>query len=237
VPWHHEGMGSKSTRAHGAQGGSAIALARGPLLAVVALLAAVAVGGCGSSESSPKTVTAKLATAPTLPAPAGRNGYPAKHVPLVSVTLQSPGIANVGAPGGELHLNARYTCAAVDTWPTIEWTKVPAGTAELVLLLFHQSPSAHALVVDWAVAHINPALHRVTTGVLPAGAVVGRNTAGRDGYEVCPAHGQTFSSAVELLALPRSLHLGPGFDASTERQRIVREASVKGVLIFATSRT
>jgi hypothetical protein len=68
--------------------------------------------------------------------------------------------------------------------------------------------------VQWAVAGLSPALHAIAAGRLPAGAIVGRGTAGRARYSICPAKGRLTKYLVVLYALPRRLALRPGFQGS-----------------------
>ena len=65
----------------------------------------------------------------------------------------------------------RYTCDGSDTTPPLEWGEVPAGTGTLVLFVVGVIPTtkSYALSVEWAVAGIDPALHMVEAGRLPAG--------------------------------------------------------------------
>jgi hypothetical protein len=122
---------------------------RGPAkasLGSVLLLLALTLAGCGSAN--------KRAVKATIPF-----GSPA----LVGSTLP-----------------ARYTCAGEDVSPPVIWGAVPAGIRTLALFIIGIDPSArsggYTISVEWAVAGINAALHKIPTGQLPPGAYLGRST-------------------------------------------------------------
>jgi phosphatidylethanolamine-binding protein (PEBP) family uncharacterized protein len=104
---------------------------------------------------------------------------------------------------------ARYTCDGQDVSPPLEWGAVPAGVRQLALFLvgFRPKPGtkSYAVSVEWAVAGVNPALHRLAAGRLPAGAYLGTAT-GRLGqsYSLCPAKGTTVHYQFELYGVPTS---------------------------------
>jgi phosphatidylethanolamine-binding protein (PEBP) family uncharacterized protein len=101
---------------------------------------------------------------------------------------------------------AKYTCDGRDTAPPLEWGAVPAGTGSLVLFVVGVKPEpatkTYALSVEWAVAGVNPALHRLAPGRLPSGAYVGTGSNGKRRYSICPAKGQREQYQFELYGLP-----------------------------------
>src|SRR5690349_4221307 len=86
-------------------------------LAGVAALLALALAGCGGGGGSGGPASA------TTPATSARSSVPA------TIALSSPAFAN-GGP-----IPRRFTCDADDVAPPLSWSGVPAGTAELALVL------------------------------------------------------------------------------------------------------
>jgi len=136
---------------------------------------------------------------------------------VADMSLSSPSVP--AGPGGPPPLPAAYTCDGQGSWPSLSWNGIPAGTTELVLYAMNVAPVAGKLFVDWAVAGIDPALTGIEAGKLPKGAVVGTNSFGKRGYEICPEGSETYIFAV--YALPRSLSASPGFDARELRQEVL----------------
>jgi phosphatidylethanolamine-binding protein (PEBP) family uncharacterized protein len=94
----------------------------------------------------------------------------------------------------------------------MQWNGVPRGTNEVFLLAIDLTGSAGD-EVQWAVAGISPTTTSIPEGGLPAGAVAGRNSAGKIGWGgVCGAKGQLHHVGFLLYALDHKLGLKPGFD-------------------------
>jgi phosphatidylethanolamine-binding protein (PEBP) family uncharacterized protein len=146
---------------------------------------------------------------------------------VADISLQSPAIiAGAGSPG---RLAATYTCDGKDSWPTLRWSEVPAGTAELALFVMNVQPVQEQLFVDWALAGIDPDLSEIEAGELPRGAVVGTNGFGKRGYEICPpGGGEIYMFA--LYALPQKLSPSKGFDARELRKEILATSGNVGLL-------
>jgi phosphatidylethanolamine-binding protein (PEBP) family uncharacterized protein len=109
---------------------------------------------------------------------------------------------------------ALYTCDGKDIHPTLEWGEVPANTGELVLMVVGLTPKAggqYSVSVEWAVSGINPRLHRVLAGRLPAAAHVGLASDGARGYSICPKPGVTETYQFTLYAVRSSLEISPNF--------------------------
>ncbi len=116
---------------------------------------------------------------------------------IPTITFKSAAMSGAEIP-------VRYTCDGSDTTPPLEWGEVPAGTGTLVLFVVGVIPTtkSYALSVEWAVAGIDPALHMVEAGRLPAGAYVGEASNGKRRYSICPEKGETRQYQFELYALP-----------------------------------
>jgi phosphatidylethanolamine-binding protein (PEBP) family uncharacterized protein len=136
---------------------------------------------------------------------------------VADINLTSPSLP-LGS-GGPAPLTATYTCDGKGEWPALSWSGVPAGSSELILYAMNVAPVAGKLFVDWAVAGLEPGLTGIEAGKLPKGAVVGTNSFGKRGYEICPEGSEVFVFA--LYALPRSLSPAPGFDARELRKEIL----------------
>jgi len=145
------------------------------------LLLALAVAGCGSGKPA----------APPIPT-----------IELKSAAISGP-------------IPVKYTCDGQDISPPLEWGSVPARTSELVLVLVSFTPVSSTRYsvneVNWAVAGINPQLHRLAAGQLPRGTHVGRANSGTHRYSICPGHGKTEDYQFELYALPESVKVPAKF--------------------------
>jgi phosphatidylethanolamine-binding protein (PEBP) family uncharacterized protein len=148
-----------------------------------ALLLALALTGCGGS-GAPTTVP--------------------------RIAFKSPAILSGSIP-------AQYTCAGANHTPPLEWGTVPAGTAEVAVFVLGFTPISpssknYRASVEWAVAGVNPALHKLTPGVLPAGAHLGRDSDGKKRYSICPKKGTTEQYQFELYAVSPEETIKPSFN-------------------------
>jgi phosphatidylethanolamine-binding protein (PEBP) family uncharacterized protein len=141
-----------------------------------ALLAVLALAGCGSSGASTTPVTPIL---------------------FKSAALVGPSIP------------AQYTCDGKDIPPPLEWGQVPPSTRELALLVIGFVPSStsnsYSVSIEWAVAGLNPELHRLAAGRLPPGAHVGDASDGKAHYSICPEKGKSEVYQFSLYAVPASV--------------------------------
>jgi phosphatidylethanolamine-binding protein (PEBP) family uncharacterized protein len=152
---------------------------------------------------------------------------------VVSMSLTSPALT----PGAESvsPLPATYTCEGKDTWPMLQWSAVPQGTAELVLFAINLEPVNEALFFDWAVAGLDPSLTEISSGELPKGAVVGRNSFGKNGYSICPAKSPE-TVIFALYALPKALRSSKGFDPAALRKEVLEISANAGLLATSYSK-
>lgn len=193
-----------------------------------------------ASEDTPagsgSGATAKQAPSITPPkGPREREATPKERAEatVVSMSLTSPALS----PGPESvsPLPSAHTCQGKDTWPALEWSGVPAGTAELVLFAINIEPVDEALFFDWAVAGLDPSLEGLESGRLPKGAVVGKNSFGHDGYSVCPASSPE-TVIFALYALPSALGPNTGFDPAALRKQALEVSGNAGLLATSYSR-
>ena len=103
---------------------------------------------------------------------------------------------------------------------------MPADVGGLALFVVAFKPDAatkaYKVSVEWAVAGVSPALHRLAAGQVPPGAYVDVNASGkRQRYSVCPKRGTTVQYQFELYGVPtsegvsRDFSAPPVFDALT----------------------
>jgi Raf kinase inhibitor-like YbhB/YbcL family protein len=146
------------------------------------------------------------------------------------MTLQSP--SSRPSSAGPQALPAEYTCDGKNTSPALSWQGVPQGTAELALLAMNVQPVEGRLFFDWAVAGLSPELEEIEAGKLPKGAVIGRNSFGKNGYGICPAGGgETYMFT--LFALPQKLSPSQGFDPASFRRAVLEAAGNAGLLALS----
>lgn len=222
-----------------------------------ALMAMLALGGCGSSSTSgsnttsganttANSTTASTGSTQTTPATTGTqsaggatsNEQPAKeaapkeHLPKVTLLVASPAFAT-GGP-----IAARYTCDGTDTSPPVRWGAIPHGTAELALFILNFNSTAGApLPIYWAVAGLHPTLRGIPAGKLPPGAIVGRNSLGQSRYTICPAKNEGLQHyVVALFAIQHPVPAAPGFDASAVYRAASNAAEFKGLTTFSYQR-
>jgi hypothetical protein len=109
----------------------------------------------------------------------GGSRGPERELPE-TMTVTSPAFPPQAA------IPVRFTCSGEQVSPPLSWSKVPAGTAELALVV--DDPDAPGgSYVHWVVAHLDPKQGGLPEGSLPAGAVQLRNSAGKAAWAgPCP---------------------------------------------------
>jgi phosphatidylethanolamine-binding protein (PEBP) family uncharacterized protein len=152
---------------------------------------------------------------------------------VASMSLQSP--SSQASAGGPQALSAEYTCDGKGASPALRWQGVPPGTAELVLFAMNTQPVEGKLFFDWAVAGLSPELEEIEAGKLPKGAVTGRNSFGKTGYELCPeGGGETY--LFTLFALPKKLSPAQGFEPFALRKAVAGASGNAGLLALSYAR-
>lgn len=105
-----------------------------------------------------------------------------------------------------------YTCDGKGISPPLQWEKVPSKAAELVLFAIDDSNAKSSGGIRWVVGGIDPKSTGVAAGKLPAGGIVGTNTAGKAAYSpICPDRGHTDTIEFVMYALRKPISLSPGF--------------------------
>lgn len=135
---------------------------------------------------------------------------PAKKASVFpTVSFTSPSI-------GGTELPAAYTCNGKDIFPPLEWGTVPADVKSVALFVvgFIPEPStkSYKVSVEWAVAGVNPALHRLLPGRLPPGVILGRTDAKSTSYSICPKRGTPVHYQFELYGVPAADRVKPDFE-------------------------
>jgi Raf kinase inhibitor-like YbhB/YbcL family protein len=117
----------------------------------------------------------------------------------------------------------RYTCDGAETSPPLRWTKPPAATRELALLM--EDPDAPSgTFVHWTVYGLSPAITAIDEGRAPTTAKQGENSFGKRGYSgPCPPKGDKPHRYVFTLY---ALSSKPALDAGAQPND-VREAIAK----------
>lgn len=154
---------------------------------------------------------------------------------VVSITLESPALG-ASSSGGVAELPATYTCDGKDTWPELAWRGVPADTAELALFAMSLKPVEGKLSFNWTVAGLDPSLTGIPAGQLPKGAVVGRNSFGKNGYTICPPKGSSETYIFALYALPERVSVQKGFDPIALRKEVGQMSGNGGVMAVGYQR-
>lgn len=152
---------------------------------------------------------------------------------VASITLESPSLSSQSAVAP---LPSAFTCDGKDTWPSLRWSGVPSGTAELALLLVNTQPVNEKLFIGWAIAGLDPGLGSIESGELPRGVIVGRNSVGKVGYSLCPPAGTSENYFFMLYALPESLGVKQGFDPVALRTSALEISHNAGLLPVSYSR-
>ena len=166
------------------------------------------------------------------PAGAGSTTVP----PSGAATTTAAGAPATGALGLVLPwkdgapIDAAYTCDGGNIRPTISWSNVPVGTAELAVLIEDEDAGGF---VHWLVAGIPPNATSIAPGGLPPGAVQALNGFGNPGWGgPCPPAGASHHYRTQLygLSTPSGVTEGMATGAATAavKKSIVALATVTG---------
>jgi phosphatidylethanolamine-binding protein (PEBP) family uncharacterized protein len=130
--------------------------------------------------------------------------------PAVSIPFKSPSLVGTAIP-------ARYTCDGRNTFPSLEWGAVPANVTSLAIMLLgldSQQGNRAKVNVEWAIAGLNPNLHKITSGKVPHGAYEGLTTKGhKPHYSVCPKKGEKRLYRFVIYGVPPEIGVPHNFPA------------------------
>jgi phosphatidylethanolamine-binding protein (PEBP) family uncharacterized protein len=126
-------------------------------------------------------------------------------------------------------LPARYACNPRVGLPPLQWGAVPAKTASMAIVVYVVSASGSQvrLLPHAAVAGLSPTLHKLTSGKLPHGAVIGRNS-----FVVCPTKGLNVKFVVRLFALSKPIDVSHGFDTRSVLGALAPSTIAVGAFTF-----
>src|SRR4051794_2092721 len=143
-----------------------------------------------------------------------------------AMALRSPAFAGGGTTP------PRYTCSSVGKSPPLAWSRVPAGTRELALVVFDPDAGGGGFT-HWVLFHLAPNLRRLPSGGVPDGARQAENSAGRDAWAPpCPPSGdEPHHYEFTLYALKAPLSLPDGAKSSDAIAAIGRGALARGRLV------
>jgi phosphatidylethanolamine-binding protein (PEBP) family uncharacterized protein len=168
---------------------------------VIVVLGSAAASGCGGSSGS--TASQKAPLIPTPPA-----SQQAEQSNLrSSIAMQSAAKTSTG------RFAPHYTCKGANESIPLAWAGVGPSAKEVVVLVRSFGTGGLASPhINWLVAGIAPSVQSIAAGKPPAGAIIGRNSFGQNGYSLCPVQGSPRTVvSVDVLAYPKQLTLKPGF--------------------------
>jgi Raf kinase inhibitor-like YbhB/YbcL family protein len=174
----------------------------------VALVALVALAGCGGGGSKPSSGP------PSAPA---------------TMRLTSPAFSDGGT------IPTRFTCSGEGTSPPLAIGRVPEGARELALVVEDRDAGNF---VHWMLLRMPPDTATIAAGAVPSGAIQTKNSFGKRGWGApCPPKGDPphrYLFSIYALAAP----LGLGEDASPNdvHAALAKHALARGTLTGRFSR-
>ncbi len=194
---------------------------------------ALVLAGCGDdgrelrAPGSDQTTTSASTTSTTAAAPSttdvaagtgggtggedGTSGGAASPTTATTLRLTSTAFGD-GEP-----IPPEYTCVGDDVSPPLAWTGVPAGTAELALVV--RDPDADGFV-HWVIAGLPPDVDALARGDPPAQAIEELNDFGRQGWSgPCPPSG-THNYDFRIYALAEPSGLAAGADGAQAAEQL-----------------
>lgn len=128
----------------------------------------------------------------------------------------------------------QHTGDGADASPPLAWENLPAGTAELALIV-EDRDAPNGDFVHWVACAIPPTMTGLREGIVPGetGLVQGRNDFGKPGYRgPGPPPGKLHHHRFRLMALDQPTGLGANADKNQLRQavkgHILAEAELVG---------
>jgi len=125
-----------------------------------------------------------------------------------------------------------YSCDGADLSPPISWSRVPKGARSLALLVEDPDASGGKTFVHWSVFGVRPDVDRIDEGSLPARALHGKNSFGKEFYTgPCPPDGdQPHRYVFALYALRARPDLEQGASPGDVRSAVEENALARGLL-------
>ncbi len=175
---------------------------------------------CKQYKGKPEDLTAKAARGATSASGSSSGGSQSSGGASSSTgeVYTAPGAFSISSSAFERNgaIPAQYTCAGAGISPPLSWRKVPAHAAELVLFVIDDNSAGSSGGIRWIVGGIDPSSTGVAAGKLPAGGIIGTNTAGKAAYSsICPAKGKSDTIEFVMYALKKTIPLSTGFQPTT----------------------
>lgn len=143
---------------------------------------------------------------------------------VANMVVSTPAVDGSGA------LSRTYTCDGKNVSPPLEWQGVPSSAKELAVFVMNVAPVNGKIFFDWAVAGIPPTSTGMGSGAVPQGAVVGKNSEGKQGYSLCPAGSEGETYVIAVYALEQRTNPKQGFDAAQLREEAPKISQSAGLL-------
>ena len=184
-----------------------------------------------TSASTTSTTAASSTTEVAAGTGGGTGGQDAsggEGSPTTATTLRltSPAFENGAA------IPTDFTCVGEDVSPPLAWTGVPAGTAELAVVV--RDPDADGFV-HWVIAGLSPDLGGVARGNPPSQAVEELNDFGRQGWSgPCPPSG-THNYDFRIYALAEPSGLAAGADGAQAAEQLESAAVLASAALSGTA--
>jgi Raf kinase inhibitor-like YbhB/YbcL family protein len=141
------------------------------------------------------------------------------------ITVSSPAFAAGAA------IPVRFTCAGENVSPPLRWSAVPAGTAEVALVV--DDPDApRGTYVHWVVIGLGRDATELAEGAVPAGARQLANSAGDAAYTgPCPPAGPAHHYRFTVYALERAPEVAGDAGPGAAVEAIEAAAAARGRLV------
>jgi Raf kinase inhibitor-like YbhB/YbcL family protein len=109
------------------------------------------------------------------------------------------------------YIPERYTCEEENENPPLDFFDPPDGTRSFAIIM-HDPDATRGDFTHWVIWNIDPETREIKAGMVPEGAIEGKNDAGRDGYTgPCPPVGSGIHHYhFVLMALDNAPELSPG---------------------------
>lgn len=125
-----------------------------------------------------------------------------------------------------------YTCVGDDVSPPLAWTGVPAGTAELALVV--RDPDADGFV-HWVITGLPPNIGGLARGNPPSQAVEVLNDFGRKGWSgPCPPSG-THNYDFRIYALAQPSGIAAGADGAQAAEQLESAPTLASAALSGTA--
>lgn len=201
------------------------------LAAAGALAVAISLADCGSGSRSSSGNVTKSPTRVTKPALKPGASKAPRRASLSRRSVPPPIKVASTARTSDGVIGRRYTCGGANISPSVTWKGVPSDAKELLVSVHTLQPGGWTL--NWAVAGLSPSMHGLEAGKLPSGAIVGRNSYGRDAYSVCPSKGTAAALvSIGVIALPHVISVHQGFAPSTLTNAVSEPGARQGSVLM-----